>query len=88
MNDFLSVYLFSNLLVNMNFDAILLVQTKNIHIGFYLFLQIQTNKTQSRKWADDSEVDNCMSCAKSFSVTVRKVINTIVLQIPLMEFIF
>ena len=36
-------------------------------------LQIFSNKTVTRKWADDSEVLNCMACNKAFSVTVRKV---------------
>ena len=38
-----------------------------------LTFQIFTNKATSRKWTDDSEVTNCMSCDKNFSVTVRKV---------------
>ena len=36
-------------------------------------LQITQNKTMTRKWASDSEVNNCMGCSKAFSVTVRKV---------------
>lgn len=36
-------------------------------------LQIFSNKTVSRKWADDNEVSNCMDCDKAFSVTIRKV---------------
>ncbi|XP_060565596.1 early endosome antigen 1-like [Ruditapes philippinarum] len=35
-------------------------------------LQITTTKVQSRKWADDSEVKDCMACSKKFSVTVRR----------------
>lgn len=35
-------------------------------------LQIQTNKVQSRKWADDSQVTNCYSCREKFSLTNRK----------------
>ena len=36
-------------------------------------LQITNTKVQSRKWADDSEVKDCMGCSKKFSVTIRKV---------------
>ena len=35
--------------------------------------QITTTKAATRKWADDSEVKECMSCSKSFSVTIRRV---------------
>uniref|UniRef100_A0A2C9K1A3 FYVE-type domain-containing protein n=1 Tax=Biomphalaria glabrata TaxID=6526 RepID=A0A2C9K1A3_BIOGL len=35
-------------------------------------LQITTTKVQARKWLDDSEVTECTSCGKVFSVTVRK----------------
>lgn len=33
---------------------------------------METMKLAGRKWADDSEVLNCNSCAKGFSVTVRR----------------
>jgi early endosome antigen 1 len=38
-------------------------------------LQIFNNKAVTRKWADDSQVHNCMDCQKPFSVTNRKVCN-------------
>ena len=38
-----------------------------------VILQIITNKTINRKWEDDSQVANCMSCNKGFTVTVRRV---------------
>jgi len=38
-----------------------------------LCVQIVTNKTQTRKWANDEEILACQSCNKLFSVTVRKV---------------
>ena len=34
--------------------------------------QMETMKLAGRKWADDSEVLNCNTCAKAFSVTVRR----------------
>lgn len=39
----------------------------------FCFSQITTTKVQNRKWADDSEVKECMACQKKFSVTVRRV---------------
>lgn len=35
-------------------------------------LQIKQSQSLTRKWAEDQEVQNCMSCGKGFSVTVRK----------------
>ncbi|KAJ8269411.1 hypothetical protein COCON_G00120180 [Conger conger] len=35
-------------------------------------LQIKQSQNLTRKWAEDHEVNNCMSCGKGFSVTVRK----------------
>ncbi|KAK7912646.1 hypothetical protein WMY93_012857 [Mugilogobius chulae] len=35
-------------------------------------LQIKQSQSLTRKWADDNEVQNCMTCGKGFSVTVRK----------------
>ena len=35
-------------------------------------LQMENAKLQGRKWADDSEVDDCNSCQKGFNLTVRK----------------
>uniref|UniRef100_A0A8C3G194 Early endosome antigen 1 n=1 Tax=Cyclopterus lumpus TaxID=8103 RepID=A0A8C3G194_CYCLU len=35
-------------------------------------LQIKQSQSLTRKWAEDHEVQNCMSCGKGFSVTVRK----------------
>lgn len=35
-------------------------------------LQIKQSQSLTRKWADDSEVQNCMACGKVFSVTIRK----------------
>lgn len=33
-------------------------------------LQMENAKLQGRKWADDSEVDECLSCHKAFNLTV------------------
>ena len=35
-------------------------------------LQMENAKLQGRKWADDSEVDDCNGCQKGFNLTVRK----------------
>uniref|UniRef100_A0A8B9JW77 Early endosome antigen 1 n=1 Tax=Astyanax mexicanus TaxID=7994 RepID=A0A8B9JW77_ASTMX len=35
-------------------------------------LQIKQSQSLTRKWAEDNEVQNCMSCGKGFSVTIRK----------------
>ncbi|KAI9562572.1 hypothetical protein GHT06_010026 [Daphnia sinensis] len=35
-------------------------------------LQMENAKLQGRKWADDSEVNECLSCQKGFNLTVRK----------------
>lgn len=35
-------------------------------------LQIEMAKIQGRKWADDSNVSNCSTCSKEFSLTIRK----------------
>lgn len=35
-------------------------------------LQIKHTQALNRKWAEDSEVQNCMACGKGFSVTVRR----------------
>ncbi|XP_046450750.1 early endosome antigen 1-like isoform X2 [Daphnia pulex] len=35
-------------------------------------LQMENAKLQGRKWADDSEVNDCLSCQKGFNLTVRK----------------
>lgn len=35
-------------------------------------LQIKHTQALNRKWAEDNEVQNCMSCGKCFSVTVRR----------------
>ncbi|KAK7891133.1 hypothetical protein WMY93_023096 [Mugilogobius chulae] len=35
-------------------------------------LQIKQSQSLTRKWADDNEVQNCMTCGKGFSVTIRK----------------
>lgn len=36
-------------------------------------LQITQTKAMGRKWTDDKEVLDCMSCSKAFSLAVRKV---------------
>ncbi|KAM9771164.1 early endosome antigen 1-like isoform 3-T5 [Syngnathus typhle] len=38
-----------------------------------LVLTIKQSQSLARKWAEDHEVRNCMTCHKGFSVTVRKV---------------
>ncbi|ETE64393.1 Early endosome antigen 1, partial [Ophiophagus hannah] len=35
-------------------------------------LQIKHTQALNRKWAEDNEVQNCMACGKSFSVTIRR----------------
>ncbi|XP_015276499.1 PREDICTED: early endosome antigen 1 [Gekko japonicus] len=35
-------------------------------------LQIKHTQALNRKWAEDNEVQNCMSCGKNFSVTIRR----------------
>uniref|UniRef100_UPI00398EC50E early endosome antigen 1-like n=1 Tax=Pristiophorus japonicus TaxID=55135 RepID=UPI00398EC50E len=35
-------------------------------------LQIKHTQALNRKWTDDTNVMNCMSCGKGFSVTIRK----------------
>ncbi len=35
-------------------------------------LQMDNAKLQGRKWADDSEVRNCLGCQREFTLTVRK----------------
>lgn len=35
-------------------------------------LQMENAKLQGRKWANDSEVNECLSCHKGFNLTVRK----------------
>ena len=35
-------------------------------------LQMENAKLQGRKWADDSEVDDCNGCQNGFNLTVRK----------------
>lgn len=43
------------------------------HAVLSLLMQIKQSQTLTRKWAEDHEVQNCMSCGKGFSVTIRKV---------------
>lgn len=33
---------------------------------------METMKLAGRKWADDSEVLNCLSCNRGFSMTIRR----------------
>ncbi|KAG8137962.1 hypothetical protein E2320_003910 [Naja naja] len=35
-------------------------------------LQIKHTQALNRKWAEDNEVQNCMACGRSFSVTIRR----------------
>lgn len=37
-----------------------------------LLLQMENAKLMGRKWADDSEVNDCNNCHKGFNITVRK----------------
>ena len=48
----------------------------------YQTLQMFQSRQSERRWESDKEVASCASCSKRFSVSVRRVGSTVIVELP------
>ena len=53
-------------------DAMPLFLLDNLLTRFFISIAVDLARQSGRKWADDSEVNSCITCKTQFSLTNRK----------------